>query len=203
MNSEGLTRVYVGGLNDTIKKEDLQQEFEKFGKLNTVWMAFNPPGFAFIEFLSLSEAEVACSSMNGTEIKGAKLRVEISKGRSRNSKFRGGGGGGRGDRNFGNNRSFGGSRDYNNRGGDRNSRSYGGGGGNSYGSGGGGGYGGGGKSFYGNNSSYESSRNNDGYGYSSNSYSGGNSNYSDRRSTRYRSRSPVNRTRYIIGFYVV
>ncbi|CAG9858669.1 unnamed protein product [Phyllotreta striolata] len=52
-------RVYVGGLNDSIKKEDLEGEFEKYGKLNSVWVAFNPPGFAFIEFNSLTDAETA------------------------------------------------------------------------------------------------------------------------------------------------
>lgn len=68
MTPEGYTRVYVGGLNESIKKEDLQMEFEKYGKLNKVWVAFNPPGFAFIEFLNMNEAELACNSMNGTEI---------------------------------------------------------------------------------------------------------------------------------------
>ncbi|KAF7411330.1 hypothetical protein HZH66_000226 [Vespula vulgaris] len=63
-------------------------EFEKYGKLNKVWVAFNPPGFAFIEFLNMNEAELACNSMNGTEIMGVKLKVEISRGRGR--------GGGRG-----------------------------------------------------------------------------------------------------------
>lgn len=97
MTPEGYTRVYVGGLNESIKKEDLQMEFEKYGKLNKVWVAFNPPGFAFIEFLNMNEAELACSSMNGTEIMGARLRVEISRGRGRGGS-RGGTGGFRGNR---------------------------------------------------------------------------------------------------------
>ncbi|KAG7213240.1 hypothetical protein KM043_002541 [Ampulex compressa] len=97
MTPEGYTRVYVGGLNESIKKEDLQMEFEKYGKLNKVWVAFNPPGFAFIEFLNMNEAELACTSMNGTEIMGAKLRVEISRGRGRGG-GRGGTGGFRGGR---------------------------------------------------------------------------------------------------------
>ncbi|CAK9795233.1 hypothetical protein ANTQUA_LOCUS262 [Anthophora quadrimaculata] len=65
MTPEGYTRVYVGGLNESIKKEDLQTEFE--------------------------------NSMNGTEIMGAKLRVEISRGRGRGG-GRGGMGGFRGSR---------------------------------------------------------------------------------------------------------
>ena len=38
------TRVYVGNLIDTVKKEDLEDEFTKYGKLNSVWVALNPPG---------------------------------------------------------------------------------------------------------------------------------------------------------------
>ena len=74
------TRVYVGGLNDGIKKEDLESEFEKYGKLNSVWVAFNPPGFAFIEFANQDEAETAHDNLSGSEMLGSKLRVEISRG---------------------------------------------------------------------------------------------------------------------------
>ncbi|XP_056639584.1 RNA-binding protein Rsf1 [Diorhabda carinulata] len=91
-------RVYVGGLTESIKKEDLEGEFEKYGKLNSVWVAFNPPGFAFIEFNSLTDAETACDNLNGTEFLGAKLRVEIARGRPRRGGPRGGGGGFRGSR---------------------------------------------------------------------------------------------------------
>jgi splicing factor, arginine/serine-rich 7 len=115
MSSESGTRVYVGNLTDKIKKEDLENEFTKFGKLNSVWIAFHPPGFAFIEFENKDEADSACDGLNGQELLGTKLRVEISKGR------RGGRGGGAGrfggSRNFsGGNRDYGGRRDFNDRG---------------------------------------------------------------------------------------
>lgn len=92
-SSERGTRVYVGNLTDKVKKEQLEEEFTRFGKLNSVWLAHNPPGFAFIEFASSSEAEHACESLNGQELLGSKLRVEISK--SKRSNSRGGRGGGR------------------------------------------------------------------------------------------------------------
>ncbi|XP_050674053.1 RNA-binding protein Rsf1 [Leptidea sinapis] len=129
--SSGGTRVYVGGLVEGIKKEDLEREFDKYGKLNSVWVALNPPGFAFIEFENMQEAEDACSAMNGFEMLGATLKVELSRKRDGPRRgFRGGGGGGGRGGGF-RGRSFGGSgggRPYNN--------SYGGGGG-----------GGGGRSF--------------------------------------------------------
>lgn len=98
-SSERGARVYVGGLAESVKKEDLEGEFEKYGKLNSVWVAFNPPGFAFIEFNNLIDAETACDNLNGSDFRGSKLRVELARGRRRGG-FRGGrggrGGGGRG-----------------------------------------------------------------------------------------------------------
>jgi len=82
------TRVFVGGLTDSVKKEDLEREFEKYGKLNNVWVAFNPPGFGFIEFENRDDAETACDSLNGTEMLGSELKVEIARAR----RGRGGGG---------------------------------------------------------------------------------------------------------------
>lgn len=60
MSSSRGTRVYVGNLTDKVKKEDLEGEFTKYGKLNSIWVAFNPPGFAFVEFEKRDEAEKAC-----------------------------------------------------------------------------------------------------------------------------------------------
>uniref|UniRef100_T1JJJ1 RRM domain-containing protein n=1 Tax=Strigamia maritima TaxID=126957 RepID=T1JJJ1_STRMM len=83
------SRVYVGGLVDSVRKEDLEKEFSKFGKLNHVWVAWNPPGFAFIEFDDERDAQEAVRAMNGQDMCGSRLRVELSRGRGR-----GGGGGG-------------------------------------------------------------------------------------------------------------
>ncbi|XP_045494783.1 RNA-binding protein Rsf1 [Colias croceus] len=120
--SSGGTRVYVGGLVEGIKKEDLEREFDKYGKLNSVWVALNPPGFAFIEFENMQEAEDACSAMNGFEMLGATLKVELSRKRDGPRRgFRGGGRGGNFGGRGGGGRSFGGSgggsRPYNNYGG--------------------------------------------------------------------------------------
>ncbi|XP_017860032.1 PREDICTED: RNA-binding protein Rsf1 [Drosophila arizonae] len=98
MTDQRGTRVYVGNLTDKVKKDDLEGEFTKYGKLNSVWIAFNPPGFAFVEFEHRDDAEKACDILNGSELLGSQLRVEISKGRPRQGR-RGGPGerGRRGD----------------------------------------------------------------------------------------------------------
>ncbi|BFF95035.1 GL18979 [Drosophila persimilis] len=86
MTDQRGTRVYVGNLTDKVKKDDLEGEFTKYGKLNSVWIAFNPPGFAFVEFEHRDDAEKACDILNGSELLGSQLRVEISKGRPRQSR---------------------------------------------------------------------------------------------------------------------
>lgn len=152
MGDQRGTRVYVGNLTDKIKKDDLEGEFTKYGKLNSVWIAFNPPGFAFVEFEHRDDAQKACDVLNGTELLGSQLRVEISKGRPRQAGGRrpGGRGGGRdgGRRDgggFGGRRSSsgGGFRPRNSSGGRYQDRGYGGGSGGAgrSGGGGGGGYG--------------------------------------------------------------
>lgn len=139
MSDERGTRVYVGNLTDKVKKEQLEEEFTRFGKLNSVWLAHNPPGFAFIEFANKDEAISACDTLNGQELLGSKIRVEISKGRTRNNSR-----GGRGGR-FNDRRGGGGGfrRDGGGGGGRFNDRSSGGGfrgrGGGGFRSGGGGG----------------------------------------------------------------
>ncbi|XP_047001440.1 RNA-binding protein Rsf1 isoform X2 [Schistocerca americana] len=183
MSSEGYqqrgTRVYVGGLNESIKKEDLETEFEKYGKLNNVWVAFNPPGFAFIEFANEGDAESACNDLNGFALNGSKLRVEISRGRGRGGRggFRGSGGGGRGF--FGR----GGSRGSYDRGSFRGSRGR----GSSRGRYGDDDYSSS-RGSYGGSRDYErDGARGSGYRVSNNYYGG------DTGSSRYRSRSPVGR----------
>lgn len=113
------SRVYVGNILENVKKEDLEVEFTKYGKLTSCWVAFNPvrnetlylitqindltckqlflqPGFAFVEFDDEKDAKDAVSAMNGADFMGSKIRVEISPNRGRGR----GRGGGRGSRGF-------------------------------------------------------------------------------------------------------
>src|SRR5699024_2242752 len=92
MSMERKNRVFIGGISDRIQKEDIEREFGQFGKLTNVWVAQNPPGFAFVEFDHISEADLAVSEMNGKSFLGSlnKIRVEHSHGGgSRNRQRRG------------------------------------------------------------------------------------------------------------------
>ncbi|CAA9995101.1 unnamed protein product [Nesidiocoris tenuis] len=89
VRSSAGTRVYVGGIGQQVKKDDLEVEFAKYGSISSVWVAYNPPGFAFVEFAERHDAEAACDRLNNAKLFGARVRVEISRGRRS-------GGGGRG-----------------------------------------------------------------------------------------------------------
>eukprot|EP00123_Amoebidium_parasiticum_P000959 comp11917_c0_seq1/m.6571 comp11917_c0_seq1/g.6571 ORF comp11917_c0_seq1/g.6571 comp11917_c0_seq1/m.6571 type:complete len:257 (-) comp11917_c0_seq1:377-1147(-) len=91
MDSKG-TKVYVGNLNPDSDERDLRDEFERFGRLNDVWVARKPPGFGFVWYDDPRDAEDACRALDGRELRGSRIRVEISRG-GRGPAPRGGGGG--------------------------------------------------------------------------------------------------------------
>lgn len=100
-------KVYIGNLAEGASKQDIEGAFAKYGRLKNVWVARNPPGFAFVEFEDGRDAEDACRHLDGTRIAGSRIKAEMSHGRTRRGRsgpggFRGpppypsGGGGGYG-----------------------------------------------------------------------------------------------------------
>jgi len=90
-----MTRLFIGGLNDTINRGDLEKEFHSFGHIEDCFVARNPPGFGFIVYEKSRDAERAIKEMDGQMISGSRIRVEHARERGAG---RGGGGygGGRG-----------------------------------------------------------------------------------------------------------
>ncbi|XP_028403813.1 serine/arginine-rich splicing factor 7-like isoform X2 [Dendronephthya gigantea] len=78
-----MTRVYVGNLEDGTSKRDLEREMESYGQLRDVWVARNPPGFAFVVFEDKRDAEDAVRNLNGRRLCGCRVRVEIARGPTR------------------------------------------------------------------------------------------------------------------------
>ncbi|XP_017052167.1 RNA-binding protein 1 isoform X2 [Drosophila ficusphila] len=87
-------KVYVGNLGSSASKYEIENAFSKYGPLRNVWVARNPPGFAFVEFEDRRDAEDATRGLDGTRCCGTRIRVEMSSGRSREGRGGGGGGGG-------------------------------------------------------------------------------------------------------------
>ncbi|KAH0622822.1 hypothetical protein JD844_025536 [Phrynosoma platyrhinos] len=81
------TKVYVGNLGTGAGKGELERAFSYYGPLRTVWIARNPPGFAFVEFEDPRDAEDAVRGLDGKVICGSRVRVELSTGMPRRSRY--------------------------------------------------------------------------------------------------------------------
>ena len=101
-----MSRVYVGTLDPNISKEQLEDEASQFGKVDDIWIARNPAGFAFITYADLRDAEDAVRGLAGKRIGEQEVRAELAKnsgggaagprGNNGGGGDRGGGGGGGG-----------------------------------------------------------------------------------------------------------
>jgi arginine/serine-rich splicing factor 7 len=47
MSEEG-RRVYVGNLDKNTNKDEVEELFVRFGKIESLWLAKNPSGFGFV-----------------------------------------------------------------------------------------------------------------------------------------------------------
>lgn len=125
-----MVKIFVGNLSQSTEREDIQMLFEKYGKVTECDVLKN---YGFVHMASTDEADKAIQELDGTSVKGSRMRVEKSTGKSSRGggrggggKMRGGRGGGRGGDRYGGGYgdpyrrppppSYGGSRDYYDRG---------------------------------------------------------------------------------------
>uniref|UniRef100_A0A671QRR6 Serine/arginine-rich splicing factor 3 n=2 Tax=Sinocyclocheilus anshuiensis TaxID=1608454 RepID=A0A671QRR6_9TELE len=81
-------KVYVGNLGNSGNKTELERAFGYYGPLRSVWVARNPPGFAFVEFEDPRDATDAVRELDGRTLCGCRVQVEMSSGEKR-SRYRG------------------------------------------------------------------------------------------------------------------
>ncbi len=97
------TKLFVGNLDFKVTENDLQDAFAAYGtvveaNLVTDRTTGRPRGFAFVTMSSPEEAQKAIDGLNGKELGGRALNVNIARPREERS---GGGGGGGGRRGYG------------------------------------------------------------------------------------------------------
>lgn len=114
------TKLFVGNLSFNTTENDLSDAFAAHGtvveaNLMMDRMSGRPRGFGFVTMSSAEEAQKAIDALNGQQLDGRALTVNVA--RPREERPAGGGGGGRGPR-----RDFGGGGDRGGRGGDRGGR---------------------------------------------------------------------------------
>ncbi len=94
------TKLFVGNLEFKVTENDLRDAFAAHGtvvevNLVTDRLSGRPRGFAFITMSSPEEAQKAIDALNGKELGGRALNVNIARPREqRSGGGRGGGGGG-------------------------------------------------------------------------------------------------------------
>jgi cold-inducible RNA-binding protein len=101
--------IYVGNISYDVTEADLQAAFEAFGTVASVNLikdqySGQPKGFGFVEMSSASEAQAAIAGLNGKELMGRALNVNVARpreGGSRTDRRSGGGGGGSRGRRYG------------------------------------------------------------------------------------------------------
>ena len=68
-------KVYVGNLGNQGSKSELERVFGYYGSLKNVWVARNPPGFAFVEFNDNRDAEDSVRALDGRLVHYASLNI--------------------------------------------------------------------------------------------------------------------------------
>ena len=61
-------KIYVGDLHRDASEKEVERAFSYYGPLRSVWVARNPPGFAFVEFEDTRDADDAVRGLDGTYV---------------------------------------------------------------------------------------------------------------------------------------
>lgn len=98
--------IYVGNLPYSATDPDLQELFEKHGKVSSARvildrMSGRSKGFGFVEMPDQSEGQAAIDALNGADFMSRSIRVNESQPKPAGERRSGGGGGGGGGRGFG------------------------------------------------------------------------------------------------------
>jgi len=85
--------IFVGNLSRQTSESDLRAAFEAHGQVSTAKiitdkMSGESKGFGFVEMNQLSEAEAAIAILNGKELQGRTLTVNVAKPRVSSGDYR-------------------------------------------------------------------------------------------------------------------
>ena len=85
-------KIYVGGLPYSVTDEDLSNLFQSHGTVETANVVkdrdtYNSRGFGFVEMGTQEEAEKAIQALNGTDLQGRTLTVNISRPKPNRDKY--------------------------------------------------------------------------------------------------------------------
>jgi RNA recognition motif-containing protein len=76
-----MAKVYIGHLPQDITDQELGDIFRTYGQINKLDLKI---GFAFVEYQNAQDAEDAIRDLNGREIKGSAITIQVAKGPKEN-----------------------------------------------------------------------------------------------------------------------
>ena len=94
-------KLYVGNMSYDVDNAKLEQMFAEYGTVESAQVIIDrgsgrSKGFGFVEMGSDDEAQAAITALDGSDIDGRALKVNVAKPRTDRSRGGGGGGGGYG-----------------------------------------------------------------------------------------------------------
>ncbi len=100
-----MSKLFVGSLSWNTTESDLEQAFSRFGQITEAKVITDrntgrSRGFGFVTFEDADASKAAIEEMDGTQLDGRTIKVDVAHQRRRDSRDGGGGGGygGRGGR---------------------------------------------------------------------------------------------------------
>jgi RNA recognition motif-containing protein len=79
-----MTNIYVGNISYQTTEDDLRTAFESFGAIDRVSVVTDrdtgqPRGFAFVEMAEQDSAEKAIAQLNGSDLQGRSITVNLAR----------------------------------------------------------------------------------------------------------------------------
>lgn len=78
--SDSRSRIYIGHISTHARESDLREVFEKYGSIRNVEVKFN---YAFLEYDDSKSAKQAIDKLNGQDLDGHRMIVEMAEPRKR------------------------------------------------------------------------------------------------------------------------
>jgi RNA recognition motif-containing protein len=93
-------KLFVGGLSWNTNDDGLRESFERFGSVEDAKVIADRDtgrsrGFGFVTFTDAEDANRAISEMDGRQLDGRSIKVNVAEEKPRGGRGDGGGGGGR------------------------------------------------------------------------------------------------------------
>lgn len=87
-----MKNIFIGNLTTKVGNDDLKEIFEEYGNVSSAKVIMDhytgkSRGFGFVEMLNDEEAENAIRGLNGAELDGKKITVNIAKPKTERSDF--------------------------------------------------------------------------------------------------------------------